>query len=110
MTRGEQRAAVEAHPSSPVESPDTEKAYDLREIALWVLDNPERAEYRLSDWWQAPLRESMPHPFEHMVGTPVYFLGHDVELAVYRLITAACRGEVYAPDNMALALRGGSPA
>lgn len=114
MTAAEQRAAVEAHPSMPIESPDARKAYDLREIALWILDNPEQAEYRLSDWWQARLRAVNPRQNEKwneaFAGRPVYFLGHEIELAAYRLITCACRGDVYEPADMALALRGGSPA
>lgn len=98
------------HPELLVKRPESDKKYDLREIALWILDNPKQAEYRLSDWWAGPLRQNQRPPFEHLDGTPVYFLGHDVELAAYRLITAACRDEVYAPADMDLALRGGAPA
>lgn len=109
MTAADQRAAIEAHPSLIVSRPHGRGDYDLRDIALWILDNPDRAEYRLSDWWQAPLRKNQPPPFEDSNGTPVYFLGFEVELATYRLIAYACRGEVYAPEDLELVMRGGSP-
>lgn len=109
FTAAEQRTAVEGHPSMVVSRPEGRGAYDLRDIALWILDNPERAQYRLGDWWQAPLRTNQRAPFENANGTPVYFLGFEFELAAYRLISHACRGEVYAPEDLALAIRGGSP-
>jgi hypothetical protein len=111
MTVTEQRAAVKGHPSMVVSRPSGQREgdYDLREIALWILDNPERADYRLSDWWQAPLTRNSPPPFEDANGTPTYFLGFEFELAAYRLIAHACRGEVYAPDDLALVIRGGAP-
>lgn len=107
MTAAEQRSAVEAHPSMVVARPEGRGDYDLRDIALWILDNPGRAEYRLSDWWNAKLK---PNPFDQ-VGEwrPVYFLGFEFELGAYRLIAHACRGEVYAPEDLGLMIRGGSP-
>lgn len=109
MTGAEQRNAVEAHPPMPVSrTMAPEKHYDLREIALWILDHPDEATYRLHDWWNAPLRPKGPR--WHDDGKPVYFLGFELELGAYRLITCACRGEVYAPDDMRTMLVGGSAA
>lgn len=107
MTAAEQRAAVEAHPPMLVtHAHNGDKHYDLREIALWILDNPAQAEYRLSDWWNARIRDTGP---KWAQGSPVHFLGFELELAAYRLIAHASRGEVYAPADMGLVLQGGSP-
>lgn len=114
-----QRELVEAHPPMVVaHHSNAEKTYDLREIALWILDNPEQAQYRLSDWWNAPRREQsyyderphLPDAFKAFIGTPVYFLSFEIELAAYRLIAYASRSEIYRPDDIQLVMRGGAPA
>lgn len=100
MSRADLRAAVEAHPPRPLSrsiAPDV--VYDVREIALWIIDHPEEAQYRLLDWWNAPRR----------IDKPVYFLGFEIELAAYRVIAAAAAGEWYAPADPYLAANGGCP-
>lgn len=93
------RAAVEAHPSVRVtrdyrEDPDERKIYDLREIALDIIDR----DYpnRMMDWWNAPMREPGSFMNEHGTEpTPALFLSFELELAAYRLICAASVGNEY---------------
>ncbi len=112
MDRTGLRAAVESHPALPLaRSSDRAKVYDAREIALWIIDHPNESQYRLSDWWHAPLRNADSFIGRHLpeaVGKPTCFLGFEIELAAYRLIASVAAGEHYAPDDIDLVARGGS--